>query len=74
MRKRRTTEERGCQGVGRWRIPLSLQWAEVLAGKIACRKHVLGAGPTRPPPPTAIRDVHNEILVKAIAAGELVPK
>ena len=26
------------------------------------------------PPPTAIRDVQNEILVKASAAGELVPK
>ena len=35
-------------------------------------KHVLGTGCTHPP--TAIRDVYNETFVKALAAGELVPR
>ena len=51
MRKRRTTEERRYEGVRGWKIPLSLQSAEVLSGKIAC-KHVLRTGhipPSRPP-------------------------
>ena len=43
-------------------------------GKSHVEKHVLENGPTRPPPPTGIRDVHNGILVKAVEAGELVPK
>ena len=46
MRKRRTTEERSCQGVRGWRIPQSLQSAEVLSGHIpstkTCRRTELG--------------------------------
>ena len=38
---RRTTEESCCQGVLGWRIPLSLQSAEVLSGEIPCRKTCL---------------------------------
>ena len=38
MRKMRTTEERCCQGVRGWRIPQSLQSAEVLSGQIPCTK------------------------------------
>ena len=34
-------------------------------------KHVLETGPALPP--TAIRDLNNEILVRAEAVGELVP-
>ena len=41
MSKRRTTEAR-CQGVRDERIPLSLQSAEVLSGKISGRKTCLG--------------------------------
>jgi len=74
MRKRRTTEERCCQGERGWRIPQALQSAEVLSGQITCTKTLTSdlAGSTHPP--SAIRGVHNEILVKAKAAGELVPK
>ena len=72
-RKRRTTEDRCCQGVRGWRIPLSLQSAEVLSSEITCTKSCLRIEPGLRSP-TAIRDVHNEILVKAKAAGELVPK
>ena len=76
MRKRMTTEERCCQGVRGWRISLPLlQSTEVLSGKILRGKTCLGNRAHAPfPPPTAIRDVHNDILVKAVAAGELVPK
>ena len=32
MRKRRTTEARHCQGVRSWRIPQTIQSAEMLSG------------------------------------------
>ena len=41
MRKRRTTEERCCQGVRGWRIPQWLQSAQVLSGEIASTKSCL---------------------------------
>ena len=41
MRKKRTTEERCCQGVRGCRIPQSLQSAEVLSGQIPCTKTCL---------------------------------
>ena len=41
MRKKRTTEERCCQGVRGFRITQSLQAAEVLSGKIPCTKTCL---------------------------------
>ena len=68
VRKRRTTEERCCQGVRGWRIPLSLRSAEVLSGQITCTKTLDLTGPTRPP------TVLNEIFFKTKAAGEVVPK
>ena len=74
MRKRMTTEERCCQGVRGWRIRLSLQSAEVLSGKVPCRKTYLENQASPPCLTTAIRDVHSEIFVKAKAGGELVPK
>ena len=48
MRKKRTTEERCCQGVRGWRIPQSLQAAEVLSGKIPCTKTCLRTEPGLP--------------------------
>ena len=45
MSKRRTTEERCCQGVRGWRIPESLQSAEVLSGQIPCTKTCLRTEP-----------------------------
>ena len=55
------------KGGPRRRIQRSLQSAEVLSGEMPSTKICLRTA-------TAIRDVHNEILVKAKAAGELVPK
>ena len=49
------------------RIGRSVIWQDPMK-----EKNVLETGLTRPS--TAIRDVHNEILIKAVAAGELVPK
>ena len=45
MRKRRTTEARRCQSVRGWRIPQSLQSAEVFSGEIPCTKACLQSEP-----------------------------
>ena len=63
--------ERCCQGVRGWRIQRLLQSAEVLSGKITCTKTCLELGLPALLPLSAI---HYEILGKAKAAGELVPK
>ena len=48
MRKRRTTEERCCQGARGWRIQRSLQSAEVLTGQTPCAKTCLRTEPGLP--------------------------
>ena len=48
IRKRRTTEERCCQDVRGWRIPQSLQSAEVLSVEIPCTKTCLRTEPGLP--------------------------
>ena len=39
---------RCCQGVRGWRIPQSLQWAQVLSGQIPCTKTFLRTEPGLP--------------------------
>ena len=48
MRKRRTTEERCCQGARGWRIPQTLQSAEVLSGEIPGTKPCVRTEPGLP--------------------------
>ena len=74
MRKRRTTVER-CQGVRGWRIPQSLQSAEVLSGEIPCTKTCLRTEPGLPALlPLSAMYTMKSVMVKAKAACELVPK
>ena len=62
-----------------WRIPLLLlQWAKWYLARSLVEKHVLGTGPNTPHPSHLFyhypRCVHDEILVKAKAGTELIPK
>ena len=66
--------ERCHQCVRGWRIRESLQSAEVLSGEITCTKTCLRTEPGLPALLPLSCDVHNEILVQAKAASELVPK
>ena len=50
----------------------TIGWSVIWQDSIYKNMSLDWTGPSRPP--TVIRDVHNEILVKAKAAGELVPK